>query len=68
MNAHLDENDYFRVRLLFVDTIISPSDSNVAKKALEKDIFLTFGESMGSRGQITLARYEVTTDESIWPF
>lgn len=62
MNNHLDQYDYFKVRLLFVDTIISPSDPTVTQKTLEKDVFLTFSQTMGSRGQIVLGRYEVTTD------
>ena len=37
-----DQHGSFRMRMLFVDTIISPSNENPESIALEKDIYLSF--------------------------
>ena len=65
---HLDTYDYIKVRLLFVNTLISETDVAPTEKTLEKDIHLTFGSFTGTRGRIILGRYDIQTDESIWPF
>jgi hypothetical protein len=61
-NVHLDLYDFFKVRLFFVDTVISPSNDNPISLTLERDIFVTFTDSMGSRGEVTLGRYTIQTD------
>ena len=50
-----------------VDTLLTPNDDVYITKAIENEIFLTFGQSSGSKGVIHLAHYNVTTDNSIWP-
>jgi hypothetical protein len=67
MYNYLGRNDYFKVRLFFVNTIISPKNSNAITKVLEKKIFLTFTMQSGGEGYINFAEYDLTTDQSIWP-
>ena len=37
-------------------------------KTLERSIFLSFTDELGSRAEVTLGTYEIKTDESVWPY
>lgn len=50
-----------------IDTLLTPNEDVYINKAIENEIFLTFGQSSGSKGIIKLGHYNVTTDNSIWP-
>ena len=57
MDTFLDANDYFKVRLYIVDTIFSLEDPEPVQETIEKDIFLSFTDTLGSRGTISFATY-----------
>lgn len=61
-------NDYFKVKFFIVDTRISPAEQNPISKILEKKIFLSFTDELGTKGYISFAHYSVTTDTSILPY
>ena len=68
MRNHLASNDYFKVKLFVVDTIITPSDENAISTIIEKNIFLAFSDTMGTVGTIDMAEYELKTDQNLLPF
>lgn len=63
----LGKKDFFKVDLLLLNTVISPQQEDATKLVLENEIFLTFSNTSGSRGEIKMGRYSITTDNSIWP-
>lgn len=64
----MTKNDFFMVQIFVVDTIINPTDSEPISKVLEKKIFISFTDTMGSLTVVNLARYEVVTDISLLPY
>ena len=68
MESFLNSYDYFKVRVFFVDKVFSPEEIIPVVNTVERDMFVTFSDEMGTRGSVTLASYEVKTDESIWPY
>lgn len=68
ISSYLTTNDYFKVKFFIVDTRISPAEQNPISKILEKKIFLSFTDELGTKGYISFAHYSVTTDTSIMPY
>jgi hypothetical protein len=64
----MSENDFFMVQIFVVDTKINPTDNKPISKVLEKKIFVSFTNTMGSLAVVNLARYEVVTDVSLLPY
>jgi len=55
ISSHVSTNDYFKVKLFVVDTIVTPSNDDAISNVLEKDIFLAFSDTMGTVGSINMA-------------
>jgi hypothetical protein len=68
MTTHVNKNDFFKVRFFIVDTRITTGDQDPITKVIEKKIFLSFTETLGTRGFISFAHYSVTTDTSLTPY
>lgn len=66
-NTYLAAMDFLKVSFLFLNTVISPQQEDPTKKVLENQIFITFSNTSGSRCDLKVGRYEITTDNSIWP-
>jgi len=54
MTSYLSANDYFKVKIFVMDTIVSPSNSAAITHVLEKNIFLAFSKTMGTVGHINI--------------
>lgn len=67
MEQHLKEHDYFHVNIFMVDTAFAPSQQIYKIKKIQDEIFLSFSKTSGTRGNIKIGDYNITTDESIWP-
>lgn len=63
----LTTRDFVKVNLLILNTVISPQQEDATNYVLENEIFVTFSNTSGSRCDLKLGRYELTTDNSIWP-
>jgi hypothetical protein len=63
----ISEHDFLKVRFFIVDTRITPGDQDPVTKVLEKKIFLSFTDELGTKGFISFAYYNITTDQSILP-
>lgn len=68
ISTYLAVEDYFKAELFIVDTVVSPQNDIYIKKVLEDEIFLSFAQASGTRGIVKMGHYNVTTDNSIWPF
>lgn len=68
VSNYLATNDYFKVKLFVVDTLLTPSNEDAISKIIEKSIFLAFSDTMGTVGTIDMAEYELKTDQSLLPF
>ena len=66
-NNHFLTNDFFKVQLYIVDTVISPSQEDPISYTIEDEIFVTFAEKSGSRGKDKMGSIQIETDDSIWP-
>ena len=62
MTNYLSVNDYFRVKIFVMNTILSPGNSNALSYILEKNIFLAFSKTVGTVGHINMAEFNVQTD------
>ena len=67
MNNYLNINDFFKVKLFVVDTILTPSSENAVSSVLEKSIFLAFSSTVGTVGYINMAEFTLKTDTSLYP-
>lgn len=67
MNNYVAANDYFKVKLYVVDSIITPTNEDAVSRVLEKDIFLAFSRTVGTVGSINMAEFELLTDTSLFP-
>lgn len=63
----LTTQDFAKVNLLILNTVISPQQEDATNYVLENEIFVTFSNTSGSRCDLKLGRFELTTDNSIWP-
>ena len=68
MASHVAANDYFKVEFIVDDKIVTPQNSNPIMNVIEKDFFLTFTPTSGSRGSVQLGTYKINTDDSVFPF
>ena len=62
VSNYISFNDYFKVKLYLLDTIITPSNHEAISYVIEKNIFLAFSTTMGTVGHINMAEFELLTD------
>jgi len=59
MTNFLTTKDYFNVKLYVIDTIISPEEKDPITLVIEKNIFLSFTQNLGTTGFITFSKYTI---------
>lgn len=57
MSNYLNANDYFKVKFYVVDTIVTPTNEDAISYVLEKNIFLSFSDTIGTVGYINMAEF-----------
>lgn len=57
MSNYLNVNDYFKVKFYVVDTIVTPTNEDAISYVLEKNIFLSFSDTIGTVGYINMAEF-----------
>ena len=59
MSTFLTTNDFFNVKIYVIDTIISPEETDPITLVIEKNIFLSFAQNLGTTGFISFLKYNL---------
>ena len=68
MSNFISTNDFFKINMFMVDSIISPKYEPAVSTILETDVLMTFSQTTGTFGYVKIGDFEVDTDVSVMPY